>query len=116
MDDKTQLIHDLENNLQLELPDQLDASRIEEYLSTIIDKLITDDFNSLVQMLYRIDVSESRIKQSLQENKDQNAGAIIAQLILERLRQKRESRLKFNTDSAPSDDHLDKMNPEEERW
>jgi len=45
-----------------------------------------------VQLLYRIDVNEARLKQVLKDNPNEDAGKIIAQLIIERQQQKAASK------------------------
>ncbi len=73
-----------------------------------INRLILSDFSKLVQLLYRVDVSEKKLKQILQEHPNEDAAVIIAQLIIERQQQKAESRKKYNT--PPNDI------PEDEKW
>ncbi len=53
-----------------------------------VNRLIRGDFNRLISSLYRLDVSESKLKYLLQHNPAENAGAIIADLIIERQVQK----------------------------
>ena len=52
----------------------------------------------LVQILYRIDVSEKKIKTLLKENQGSDAGKIIASLIIERQMQKIKSRQQTGRD------------------
>ena len=47
-------------------------------LETMINELIKEDFSKLVQLLYRIDVSEAKLKSILQANPNENAGKLIA--------------------------------------
>ncbi|MCO5260271.1 MAG: hypothetical protein M9916_09025 [Crocinitomicaceae bacterium] len=63
-----------------------------EYLNHLIDT----DFNQLVSILYRIDVSEQKVRLAL-ANAPQNKGAgeIIADLIINREIQKQEWREKY---------------------
>lgn len=72
-----------------------------------INDLILTDFQKLVNLLYRIDVSEVRLKQLLQENNDQDAARIIAELIIERQLQKIKIKRKFKSDGDI---------PDSERW
>jgi hypothetical protein len=58
-------------------------------LATYINDLIVHDFNKLISILYRIDVDEEKLKRVLKENKDKDAGIVIAELIIERQSQKR---------------------------
>ena len=76
-------------------------------LRAAINDLISEDFSKLVQILYRADVSETRLKRELAINKNTDAGTIIANLFLERQKQKIESKRSSSADSQASD---------EERW
>jgi hypothetical protein len=57
-------------------------------LADYINQLILTNFERLVQLLYRIDVSEAKLKYLLKENPAEDAGRIIALLIIERQIQK----------------------------
>ncbi len=57
-------------------------------LSAEINQMILTNFESLVQLLYRIDVSEMKLKSILKEQPNEDAGKIIAHLIVERQMQK----------------------------
>ena len=57
-------------------------------LSSNINHLIQNNFEKLVTLLYRIDVSESKLKYLLKENPNEDAGKMIAHLIIERQIQK----------------------------
>jgi hypothetical protein len=67
----------------------------EKFLAAKINTLIKNDFNFLVQILYRIDVNESKLKQVLKENPTEDAGKIIAALLIERQLQKVNTRKQF---------------------
>lgn len=58
----------------------------------LINELIVHDFNALVQLLYRIDVDEKKLKKTLAENNSDDAASVIADLIIARQIQKAESR------------------------
>ena len=76
-------------------------------LAEIINHLINSDFSRLVGILYRVDVSEQKLKSLLKQYPDAAAGSIIASLILERQEQKIESKKQFGSNTTESD---------EERW
>lgn len=78
-----------------------------EQLADFIRQLIDTDFTRLVQLLYRLDVSEQKIRSVLLENPGGDAGAMIAQLILERIEQREKNKQLFKPNSDI---------PEEERW
>jgi hypothetical protein len=70
-----------------------------QQLADYINQLILVNFERLVQLLYRIDVSEAKVKYLLKENPDEDAGRIIALLIIERQIQK----IKFKKEMSESD-------------
>jgi len=64
-------------------------------------------FNKLVQLLYRIDVSEEKLKYILQLNPNEDAAKLIAAVIVERLAATKAARASFSKsgkiDQATSD-------------
>jgi len=101
------LIKDLNQSYGWELTDSLTLDQLEELLAEIFNGWIRSDFNRLVQFLYRMDISESRLKLLLEENKESDTGLLIARLVLERQWQKIQTRRQFKPGDAISD---------EERW
>jgi hypothetical protein len=77
-------------------------------LETMINELIKEDFSKLVQLLYRIDVSEAKLKNILQANPNEDAGKLIAQVVIERLAATKKARESFGTT-------LPKIEDDEER-
>ena len=75
-----------------------------QILAEKIDQLINTDFQKLVLILYRMDVSETKLKQLLNENPGTNASLIITDLMIERQEQKIISRQQFRKDENISDD------------
>lgn len=76
-------------------------------LIAYINDCINHDFNKLVQLLYRIDVSEQKLKTILQSNPNEDAARLIAAVIIERLAATKAARASFATnnkieDSTPS--------------
>ena len=65
-------------------------------LTAIVNYLLSKDFNRLMNALYRIDVSEEKLKRTLASNTDNTAKAI-SELILERELQKVETRKKYSS-------------------
>ena len=76
-------------------------------LSVHINHLIQSDFEKLVSLLYRIDVSEPKMRALLQHKQGEDSAAPIADLIIERQLQKIISREKFSNKKDISD---------EEKW
>ena len=82
-----------------------DDSITKQVLVEKINDLINNDFQKLVSILYRTDVSEIKLKQLLNENAGTNAAIIIADLMIERQAEKIRSRQQFNKrDENISDD------------
>jgi hypothetical protein len=79
-----------------------------QLLSEKINELIRDDFSKLISILYRMDVNEERLRSLLQQNKNMDAGNIIADLIIERQSQK----IKSRRQSARRENDID----ENEKW
>lgn len=90
------LLHDLNSTYGLDLPETATIEMLETILAARINTLITDDFNRLIQLLYRIDVNEEKLKKLLRENSTTDAGVLIAGLIIRRQWEKIETRRKFS--------------------
>jgi len=71
-----------------------------------VNALLEHDFNALVQMLYRLDVSEEKIRNALGEHAGTDAAELIAELLLERQLEKLKTREAFKTPRPKSDDDL----------
>ncbi len=86
---------------------QTDLNAFRNNLSNYIHTLINEDFEKLVYILYRLDISERKIKELLSDSHN-NAGLIIADLIIERQLQKLESRIRFRQQNRDI--------PDDEKW
>ena len=86
------IILSLSNQFGITLQTQED---FENKLASVIDDLIANDFARLVQILYRLDISEKRLKELLAAQQGRDASIVIARLIIEREKQKIESRKNF---------------------
>jgi len=102
-----ELITIINKELAIELPEKISLDELKKDLSIFINQLIQRDFHSLVALLYRIDISEPKLKKLLDEM-DENAGDIIAILIIERELEKLQSRREHN--------QKDGSVSEEEKW
>ena len=80
---------------------------LEAQLAEKINEMIQRDFEGLVQLLYRVDVSEQKLRLLL--NGAEDAGKLIARLIIERQWQKIESRRRYRQDGGAGTE-------DEERW
>lgn len=76
-------------------------------LEAHINWMIVHRFDALVQVLYRMDVDEGKLRRMLQEGSNTDAARIIADLMVERQLQKIRTRQQFrrNTDI-----------PDEDKW
>ncbi len=101
------LLYDLNTSYGLELPEMVTMDALEALLTERINMMINRDFSELVQLLYRIDINESKLRLLLQENQASDAGLLIARLILERQWQKILTRREYSRRDTPN---------EEERW
>jgi len=75
----------------------------QKHLTEKINHLIQNDFTKLINILYRIDVDETKLKETLKTQPHENAGDIISELIIERLVQKIKFREEFTKDAGPND-------------
>jgi hypothetical protein len=78
-------------------------------LETMINELIKEDFSKLVQLLYRIDVSEAKLKNILQANPNEDAGKLIAQVVIERLAATKKARESFGTTPPKIEDDEERL-------
>jgi hypothetical protein len=101
------LVSHINTSLEISLPETLSQEELREKLAAHINHLINHDFEKLVYYLYRIDVDENKMRRLLEQREGENAAALIADLIIERIVQKKEARKQFKTDSTDS---------KEERW
>src|SRR5688572_28230805 len=82
-------------------------SALLQRLAIQINHLIQADFHRLLACLYRLDISELKLKQTLEENTDKDAGELIATLVVERQLQKLKTRQQFRQQNDI---------PEDEKW
>jgi hypothetical protein len=107
--EKAEIIVSLNKDLAVDLPESISYSELQDKLSTHINHLIKNDFDKLVAYLYRIDVNEQKLKLMLKQFPQEDAGKIIALLIIERQEQK----IKLRNQHKPG---TDTEIPEMEKW
>jgi len=73
-----------------------------------INDLVANDFQKLFSILYRMDVSEVKLRALLRDNSGIDAGILIADMMIEREAQKIKSREAFRKKNGEID--------EEEKW
>ena len=102
------LITAINSEMGIDLAPRLSFEEMRLQLQAVVNKMIIDDFQQLVNILYRIDVNERKLKYLLQENVGANAAVIITDLIIERQLEKIKSRQQF----SQQNDSI----PDEEKW
>jgi hypothetical protein len=103
---------------QMSIPDQIlfvsgsfqtkNDRALREKLIQLINDLINENFSTLLQLLYSIDVNEKKIRLVLEKNPNEDSASIIADLIIERQLQKIASRKFFKENED--------LDCGEERW
>jgi ferritin len=106
--ENTELIRLLNKELAIEIADKESYTEIYSQLAAYINDLVKNDFDKLITYLYRIDVNEQKLKTLLQQFPQEDAGNIIAGLIIERQQQKIKTRDLFSRQHNDVD--------EEEKW
>jgi hypothetical protein len=86
------------------LPVTTDQQQLVEALAASINHLIGADFARFINLLYRIDISENTLRETLKKHADQDAGVLIAGLVIERQLLKQKMRARFNSQQNIPDD------------
>lgn len=103
-----EIIRDLDIWIGQPCPERKSFHDTYKWLETYINDLILNDFNKLIQMLYRIDVDEAKLNFFLKGNTQTDACQLIAHLIIERLLEKIKSREAYSKNQVNI--------PEEDKW
>jgi hypothetical protein len=87
-----------------------------EKLIDYLNEFINHDFSKVVQLLYRIDVSEAKLKKVLHKNPNEDAAGLIADLIIERITIAKKARASFSKDNNndSNDKHNHQINTDDE--
>ncbi len=92
----------IEYNLDIATVDQLNR---DELIATV-EYLIANNFERLIYALYRIDVSEAKIKSLIETNTNASTAALIADAIIERQLEKKIAREKYQQPKPESGTEL----------
>ena len=77
--------------------------KLRNQLIVLINELINKDFTGLVQLLYRVDINESKLKQALENLPEADTAPVIADFIIRRQWEKMQSKKNFRrTNQADS--------------
>jgi hypothetical protein len=101
-----QLQNEIIKTLDLTIHAENSFDLFKKKLIVFLNELINHDFEKLIYVLYKVDVSEKKLKNVLSTS-NADAASILADLIIERQLQKMESRRIFKKDDEISD---------EEKW
>jgi hypothetical protein len=85
----------------------VDKESLRQQLIVHINELLQHNFSRLIYILYRVDVSEKKLKRLLQDQPGVDAAALITDLLLDRQLEKIRSRQSYKPGKEES---------EEERW
>lgn len=89
----------IQKDFRLEEPsNNLASSSLEEvlkYLEQVISYLLDNDFERLLQIMYRIDIDENRFKQVIHDDKPGEIARKLARLVLDRELSKVRSRARY---------------------
>src|SRR5688572_24032263 len=78
----------------------LEKQKLREQLVFFINHLLLNDFNKLVNILYRVDVNEQKMKTLLAEQPETDAAEIITDLLIQRQEQKLTTKKSFKPDEG----------------
>lgn len=98
-----ELVPAINQSMELTLPATGTYEQLRNKLAAVINEMIHHDFEKLVFHLYRIDVDEARMRALLADRSGENAGGLIAELIIERQLQKLKSKAAFRQDAKPAE-------------
>ncbi|MDP4150521.1 MAG: hypothetical protein Q8927_17820 [Bacteroidota bacterium] len=86
--DWTEVAHALSGSYGLDLAERMSIEEGEALLAERLNEMARDDFHGLVALLYRIDVDETRLRETLHARAGEDAGKIMARMVIERIWQK----------------------------
>src|SRR3954467_15127784 len=84
-----------------------EREHLRQWLIDQVNYLLLNDFNQLVQLLYRVDVNEDKLKKLLQEQPQTDASVLIADLLIQRQEEKQQAAPKVQPEQNIS---------EEDKW
>lgn len=96
----------ISNEFGLIIPEHAGREQLEMILSEKINELIEKDFPQLINILYRIDISEQKLKTLLKQHQDVDAARIMSAMIIDRQLEKIKLREQFrkNEDDISADE------------
>lgn len=106
MEDKEHISH-----LLLKFSDELSVTEKEQFRQQLIfyvNDLLLHDFNKLIQLLYRVDVNEQKLRMMLHANQQTDAAVLITDLLIQRQEEKLKTKRSFRSkDDSTKNDTVD---------
>ena len=106
-EDRIQAAEEVQQMMAIAPIPSLDYNELVNILSLRINQLISTDFAALVHILYRMDIPENYLRTFLASNKNNDAGKLIADVMIRRQVKRIEYRKKFKQSGDI---------PEDEKW
>lgn len=94
MTDTTSLIKIVSKDF--DLAENLSEEQLREAMIKAFEYLVEDDFPKLIQILYKADVDQYKLKELLANNETLSSGAVIANAYLDRQKAKIETWKKYS--------------------
>jgi hypothetical protein len=88
-------LRQLDSGWLLPAGNRLSRSELEAALCTRIGWLLQHDFHRLIFLLYRVDISEKKIREVLTTSQGEDSAPLFTKLLLERLAEKARTRQDF---------------------
>lgn len=85
--------------------DEEELERLLDFMASRIESLMATQFEALMSMMYRLDISESKLRQALAASNPENPAKSLARLIIQRQKQRVATRDKYKQTSL--DDWID---------
>lgn len=109
-----QLVLAVNGSTGLTVPDGTSLAQVREALRTWIDARLAGDLETVIRLLYQVDVDEQRLKFLLREKVGEDAAGVMADLIIDRQLAKIAHRL--SQKDAPPPPETDDDGAPLERW
>src|SRR6478752_9521214 len=95
MSNEEELTTYINKELTIDLSPNISTEELVREIAIEVNHLIDKNFQKLIGILYRMDVSEPKLRNLLANHPQADAGIIIAQLMIERQLQKIQTRKQF---------------------
>lgn len=101
--EQEELFHSTATALGIAVPDRSQLTK--QLITDRINELLQSDFTGLVNLLYRLDIDEERLRVMLDQHAGTDAAEIITGLLLERQWQRLQSRRQFSRGDQDIDEN-----------